>query len=138
MDATVTWKSGMNFDGVAESGFHVNMDTSVDNGGSDQGVRPMELVLIALGGCTSMDVISILAKKRQEVTAFEIRLHGDRAQEHPHVYTDITLEYVVTGHHVDPAAVARAIELSETKYCSVSAMLQKAAKVTTKYTIIEA
>jgi len=85
-----------------------------------------------------MDVIPILAKKRQEVTAFEIRVHGDRAQEHPHVYTDITLEYVVTGHHIDPAAVARAIELSETKYCSVSAMLQKAAKVTTKYTIIEA
>ena len=138
MDATVTWKDGMVFDGVANSGYHVTMDTNKEVGGSDSAVRPMELILIALGGCTAMDVVPILAKKRQEVTAFEIRIHGDRAQEHPHVYTEITLEYVVTGHNIDPAAVARAIELSETKYCSVSAMLQKAAKVNTKYTIIEA
>jgi putative redox protein len=137
MDAKVTWKNGMVFDGVANSGFPVTMDTSVQSGGSGSGVSPMELVLIALGGCTSMDVVPILQKKRQEVHAFEIRVHGDRAQEHPHVYTDITLEYVVTGHNVDPAAVERAIELSETKYCSVSAMLQKSVRVTTKYTIIE-
>lgn len=137
MDATVTWKDGLTFDGVANSGFHINMDTSVDSGGSNSAVRPMELVLIAMGGCTAMDVVPILQKKRQEVHAFEIRLHGNRAAEHPHVYTDITLEYVVTGHNVDPAAVERAIELSETKYCSVSAMLQKSTKVTTKYTIIE-
>lgn len=137
MDAKVTWKNGLTFEGVANSGFPVTMDTSVDNGGSNSAVRPMELVLIALGGCTAMDVVPILQKKRQEVHAFEIRIHGDQAQEHPHVYTDITLEYVVTGHNVDPVAVERAIELSESKYCSVSGMLQKSVRVTTKYTIIE-
>jgi putative redox protein len=137
MDAKVTWAGGMTFDGVADSGFQVKMDTSVESGGSNSGVRPMELVLIALGGCTSMDVVPILKKKRQEVNAFEIRIHGDRAEEHPHVYTHITLEYVVTGHNIDQAAVERAIELSETKYCSVMAMLRKSTELTTRYTIIE-
>jgi putative redox protein len=138
MDAKVTWAGGMTFDGVADSGFQVKMDTSVESGGSNSGVRPMELVLIALGGCTSMDVVPILKKKRQEVNAFEIRIHGDRAEEHPHVYTHITLEYVVTGHNIDQAAVERAIELSETKYCSVNAMLKKTANITTKVTLKEA
>jgi putative redox protein len=138
MDAKVTWKNGMSFTGVANSGFVVPMGTSVEHGGANDGSSPMELVLIALGGCTAFDVISILKKKQQDVTAFEIRVHGDRATEHPMVYTDITLEYVVTGHNVDPMAVDRAIELSEGKYCSVSAMLGKAANITVKSTILEA
>ncbi len=138
MDAKVTWKNGMSFTGVANSGFIVPMGTSVEHGGANDGSSPMELVLIALGGCTAFDVISILKKKQQDVTAFEIRVHGDRASEHPMVYTDITLEYVVTGHNVDPVAVDRAIELSEGKYCSVSAMLGKAANVTVKSTVLEA
>jgi putative redox protein len=138
MDAKVTWKSGMSFTGVSGSGFEVPMGTSVEHGGAGDGASPMELVLVALGGCTAFDVISILRKKQQDVTAFEIKVHGDRATEHPMVYTDITLEYVVTGHNVDPAAVARAVELSEGKYCSVSAMLSKAANITVKITVLEA
>lgn len=138
MDAKVTWKNGLSFNGVANSGFDVPMGTSVEHGGANDGSSPMELVLIALGGCTAFDVISILKKKQQDVTAFEIRVHGDRATEHPMVYTDITLEYVVTGHNVDPVAVDRAIELSEGKYCSVSAMLGKAANITVKSTVLEA
>lgn len=138
MDAKVTWKNGLSFSGVANSGFVVPMGTSVEHGGANDGSSPMELVLIALGGCTAFDVISILKKKQQDVTAFEIRVHGDRASEHPMVYTDITLEYVVTGHNVDPVAVDRAIELSEGKYCSVSAMLGKAANITVKSTVLEA
>jgi putative redox protein len=138
MDAKVTWKNGLSFTGVANSGFVVPMGTSVEHGGANDGSSPMELVLIALGGCTAFDVISILKKKQQDVTAFEIRVHGDRASEHPMVYTDITLEYVVTGHNVDPVAVDRAIELSEGKYCSVSAMLGKAANITVKSTVLEA
>jgi putative redox protein len=98
----------------------------------------MEMILIALGGCTAFDVVSILQKKRQDVTDFEILVHGDRTEEHPKVYTDITLEYVVTGHGLDPEAVDRAVELSETKYCSVSAMLRKAANITIKTTVKEA
>jgi putative redox protein len=138
MDAKVTWKSGMSFTGVSGSGFEVPMGTSVEHGGAGDGASPMELVLVALGGCTAFDVISILKKKQQDVTAFEILVHGDRATEHPMVYTDITLEYVVTGHNVDPTAVARAVELSEGKYCSVSAMLSKAANIKIKTTVLEA
>ena len=85
-----------------------------------------------------MDVISILEKKQQKVTGFEIKLHGDRAETHPKVYTDITVEYIVTGTNLDPEAVNRAVELSETKYCSVNAMLRKTANITTKVTIKEA
>lgn len=138
MDAKITWKKGMSFEGVAASGHVVPMGTSVDHGGADDGVRPMEMILIALGGCTAFDVVSILQKKRQDVTDFEILVHGDRAEEHPKVYTDIVLEYVVTGHNLDPEAVHRAVELSETKYCSVAAMLRKAANITIKTTIKEA
>jgi putative redox protein len=138
MDAKVTWKSGLSFTGVAGSGFEVPIGTAVDHGGAGDGTSPMEMLLVALGGCTGMDVVSILEKKRQSVTNLEILIHGDRAEEHPKVYTAITVEYVVTGHAVDPEAVKRAIELSETKYCSVMATLRNTAKVTTKYTIKEA
>jgi putative redox protein len=138
MDAKITWKNGMSFNGVADSGIVVPIGTSIAHGGAGDGASPMELVLIALGGCTAFDVISILQKKQQDVTNFEILVHGDRATEHPQVYTDITLEYVVTGHSLDPVAVNRAVELSETKYCSVSAMMSKAAKINIKITILEA
>ena len=137
MDAKVTWKKGLSFNGVAGSGFEIPLGTSVEHGGAGDGASPMELLLIGLGGCTGMDVISILEKKRQEVTHFEIKLHGIRAEEHPKVYKEITLEYIVTGHNVDPEAVKRAVELSETKYCSASAMLNKTAEIKTKITVLE-
>ena len=138
MDAKVTWNNGLNFTGKADSGFDVPMDTTVEHGGSGQGTSPMELVLVALGGCTAMDVISILQKKRQDVTGFEIVLHGDRAAEHPKVYTEITMEYIVTGHGVELEALERAVELSEGKYCSVNGMLKQSVKITTKCTVKEA
>jgi putative redox protein len=95
----------------------------------------MDLLLIGLGGCTGMDVISILEKKRQKVTHFEIRLNGTRATEHPKVFTHIVLEYVLGGEALDPVAVERAVELSETKYCSAMGMLSKTAKIERKITI---
>jgi len=137
MDAKVTWQSGLAFNGIADSGFPIPLDTTVDHGGTGSGTSPMEMVLIGLGGCTGMDVISILQKKRQEVSKFEVVLHADRSTEHPKVFTDITIEYVVTGHNIDPEAVARAVELSESKYCSVNGMLKKTAAVHTKYTVRE-
>jgi putative redox protein len=137
MDAKVTWKKDMSFTGVAGSGFDIPIGTSVEHGGAGDGTSPMELLLVALGGCTGMDVVSILEKKRQVVTGFEVRVHGDRVDEHPKVYKAITVEYVVTGHSVDPEAVRRAVELSETKYCSVMATLRHTAEITTKFTIIE-
>jgi putative redox protein len=94
----------------------------------------MELILLGLGGCTGMDVVSILGKQRQSVEGFEINIDADRTDEHPKRYTEIRLEYVIYG-DVDEKAVARAIELSETKYCSVMAMLGESAKIETTYRI---
>jgi putative redox protein len=96
---------------------------------------PMELLLIALGGCTGADVQSILEKKRQRVTRYEIEVRAERRAEHPRIYTGIELIHYLRGHQVDPKAVAHAIELSETKYCSVSAMHAKSASITTRYEI---
>jgi putative redox protein len=138
MDAKVTWKNKMAFEGfAAKSGFSIPLDTSLDDGGDNSGFRPMELLMVGLAGCTAMDVISILKKKKQEVSAFEVRTSGERATEHPRIYTNIEIEYVVTGKNIDAAAVERAVDLSEEKYCSAQAMLAKAAKITHKITIIE-
>ena len=98
---------------------------------------PMELVLIALGGCTGADVVGILEKKRQRVTGYEIEVRGERRAEHPRIYTRIEVVHRIRGRKVDPKAVASAIELSETKYCSVSAMLSAAATIDTRYEITE-
>jgi putative redox protein len=98
---------------------------------------PMELVLLALGGCTGADVVSILAKKRQRVTSYEIEVRAERRDEHPRVYTAIHVLHRVRGRSVDPKAVARAVELSEEKYCSVSAMLRATATITSKIEVIE-
>ncbi len=137
MDAIITLQDEMHFTGLPTSGQVVHLDTKPTETGLRQGASPMELLLIALGGCTALDVISILRKKRQEVTGFEVRVHGDRAEDHPKSFTDITIEYVVRGVNIDPAAVARSIDLSTETYCSVHAMLHQAANITTTYTIIQ-
>ena len=93
---------------------------------------------MALAGCTGMDVISILKKKRQVVTAYEIRISGTRAEKPPRVYVEVTVEHIVTGHHVDPQAVRRAVELSDTTYCSVSKTIEKTAHITTSFQVVEA
>jgi len=137
MDANVVWREGLRFTGSAGEGSATVPLGSRREPGAAGTVSPMELVLVALAGCTGMDVISILEKKRQRVTAFEVRAHGDRAEEHPQVYTAITLEYVVTGTDIDRSAVERAVELSETKYCSTMAMLRKAVPIERRITIME-
>jgi putative redox protein len=138
MDADVVWKSGLNFNGTGRaSGFSVALGSSPPPDISPGGLQPLELLLIGLGGCTGMDVISILEKKRQKVGGFEVRVHGDRAEEHPKVFTRIVVEYVVTGHGLDRAAVERAVELSETKYCPAMAMLRKAVPMETKITLLD-
>ncbi len=136
MDAKVTWKHNLSFTGIGRFGFSFPIGTAAPAGDND-GTSPMELLGISLAGCTAMDVIDILRKKRQDVTGFEVRVHGDAAAEHPHVFTHMLVEYVVTGHHVEQAAVERAVELSVTKYCSVMAMLKKAAEIEHKITILE-
>ncbi len=139
MDAKITWKGRMSFEGQAfTSNFSLPLGTEPEVGGDADGFRPLELFLLGLAGCTGMDVISILQKKRQDVTAFEVKVHADREAEHPRVFKDIVVEYVVTGRGIDPAAVERAVELSETKYCPAQAMLGKAASISHIITLQEA
>jgi putative redox protein len=138
MSATVVWKKGLSFTATGHtSSFTVPLGTDPKSGGDNDGFRPAELVLVALAGCTAMDVISILQKKRQQVTSFEVCADGERAGTDPKRYTAFTVEYVVTGKGIDPAAVERAVELSETKYCSVMATLRFAGPVGRKITIHE-
>jgi putative redox protein len=137
MNATVTWKNRLSFTGSADSGFSLALGTDPEVGGDNDGFRPMELIAIGLAGCTAMDVISIVQKKRQDVTAFETRLTAERAGEHPKVFTHIKVEYIFEGHQIDPKAVERAIELSATKYCPAQAMLEKAVKIEHAYSIKE-
>ena len=129
---------GMQFAAEAGSGHTVMLDAAEHGGGRGAGFVPMEMLLVGLSGCTGMDVISILRKKREQVTGYEVRVRGERAVDHPMVFTDITVEHIVTGHNVSPEAVARAIELSETKYCGAGAMLGKTAKLKHIFQIVEA
>ena len=138
MESSVVWKGKMGFTATSGSGFSLPLDTSVESGGEGEGFRPMELLLLGLAGCTGMDVISILQKKQQQVSGFEVKVSGERASEHPKIFTHIVVEYVVTGSSVSQAAVERAVELSETKYCSAYGMLSKAAQIEHKITVLEA
>jgi putative redox protein len=137
MEAKVIWKNRLSFEGSAETGFVVPLGAHPSTGGDNDGFRPMELIAVGLAGCTGMDVISILQKKRQAVTGFETRVHAEQSGEHPKVFTRIMIEYIVEGHQVDPVAVERAIELSVTRYCPAHAMLVKAVEINTQYTIRE-
>jgi len=136
MDAKVIWKNKMSFEGCADSGFSVPLGTTPEVGGDNDGFQPMELIAIGIAGCTAMDVISILQKKRQEVTSFEVLVHGERATEHPKVFTHLTIEYVIGGNNLLKEAVERAVELSETKYCPAQAMFKKVALMDLKITYL--
>ncbi len=137
MNAIVTWRQGMSFTGKAGTGFQVPLGADPEVGGANDGFRPLELMAVSLAGCTAMDVISILTKKKQEVTAFEVKVHADQAEEFPQVFTHAVITFLVTGRGVDEAALLRAIELSATKYCPVQAMLGKVVPMELVYEIYE-
>lgn len=128
----------MRFDAESGSGNRIVMDVGEQDGGQNAGPSPMELLLVALAGCTGMDVISILRKKRQDVTGYTISVRGVRREEHPQTFAAISVEHVVTGKGISPDAVRRAIELSETKYCSVSATLGLTAAISHTFRVEEA
>jgi putative redox protein len=131
--AIARWVGDARFDTEAGDGHtHITLD-----GDGLAGQSPMDVLLSGLAACTGIDVISTLRKMRQDVTGLRIEVHGNRADEHPKVFTTITLEYVLTGHRLEDAKVRRAIELSETKYCSVGVTLAKAAEITWTYRIEE-
>jgi len=130
----VVWEgAGLAFHASGGSGYQLRFDSPAGSNGTS----PMELVALASAGCTASDVISILQKKQQKVTEFAVNVIGDRAADHPKVFTEIDLEYVVTGQAIDPKAVERAIELSLTKYCSVNKMLENTVKINHRYRIVE-
>jgi putative redox protein len=114
------------------------MDTGAEFDGDSSATRPLELLLLGLGGCTGMDLVPLFKKMRQEVTGLEIDVKAERAEEHPRVYSKIDLEYVVTGRGLDPDKVERAVELSQQKYCSVSAMLRQSCAIAYTVRIVDA
>lgn len=128
--------AGMDFLARAPSGHELVLDTDPGAGGHERGIHPKEMLLVALAGCTAMDVIAILRKKRQVVTDYRVRVVATQREEHPKVYTQIVVEHIVSGAQIDPAAVARAVELSATRYCSVSAMLSKACAIRHEFRIV--
>jgi putative redox protein len=138
MKARVKWVEGMAFIGESDSGHGVVMDGAPDIGGRNLGVRPMEMVLMGLGGCTAIDVMVILGKQRQPVEDCWIELSADRADvKAPKVFTKIHVHYVVKGKDLDPKQVERAVNLSAEKYCSVSAMLKSSVEISHDFEIVD-
>jgi putative redox protein len=133
--AVIKQVQGITFAAKSDSGHWVVMDGPEMFGGSNAGPKPKELLLIALGGCTASDVVSILQKKRAPLEGFEMHLIANERDEHPRVFTDIHIEYVFYGERINPTDVERAIELSRTKYCAVSAMLRPSVDITHSYRI---
>lgn len=137
MKAKIEWKGDASFTGEADSGHEVLMDGPPEYGGRNRGTRPMEMVLIGMGGCTAFDVVNILRKGRQEITDCVAEIDAQRADKAPKVFTRIHVHFVVSGKGLDPEKVGRAIELSSKKYCSATAMLSKTADITHDFEVIE-
>ena len=139
MQATVKWVDGAMFLGESGSGHSVVMDGPPDHGGRNMGVRPMEMILLGLGGCASFDVMSILQKSRQKVSDCRAELSAERADAVPSVFTKIHLKFIVSGTNLKEAQVKRAVELSAEKYCSASIMLEAAGvELSHSYEVVEA
>ena len=138
MKTRVQWVENALFLAETGSGHTVTMDGAPEAGGRNLAARPMEMVLVGLGGCTAFDVVSILRKGRHAVTGCDIDIEAERSDSVPKVFTQIKLHYHITGHNLKPAAVERAVKLSAEKYCSVSMMLEKSAKLAHDFTITDA
>ncbi len=135
--AKLTYTNGLQFVGQAESGHAIVLDSDSGVGGQNSGLRPMELLAIGLGGCSGMDVASILKKKKEKLSGLEINVEGKKAEDHPQKYTDMHIEFIVKGRNLSEEAVKKAIQLSMDKYCSVKATLEGTAAISFNYKIIE-
>ena len=135
--AFVKQLQGITFAGKTNSNNWVMMDGPENFGGSDAAIRPKELLLLSLGGCTGSDVASILKKKRVKINGFEMNITAEMTEEHPKVYSKMNIEYVFYGENIKEKDVERAIELSQTKYCGVTAMFEKAMEITHSFKILE-
>ncbi|MDC0430100.1 OsmC family protein [Candidatus Thioglobus sp.] len=137
MNTTVKWIDGMMMVGESASGHAIVMDGPEDLGGKNLGIRPMEMLLLGMGGCTTIDVVSTLKKMREEVRDCRVEILAARADEHPKVFTKIHLNFIINGSNLDEKKVEKAISLSADKYCSASIMLGKMAHITHDFTINE-
>lgn len=135
MKATINWQDKLQFTGRADSGHEITIDGPPDLGGENAGMRPMEMVLLGVGGCSAMDVMHILKKARQAVSGCTIELDGTRAETPPKVFTDIHLKFIISGNDLSDKQVARAVALSAEKYCSASIMLQASVNITHSHEI---
>jgi len=133
MKMNIKWKGNMAFEGTGDSGRSLLMDAGLNAGGEDLGPRPMETLLSALGGCTGMDVVSILKKMRADIESFNMDITAERAEEHPKRYTKIHINYILSGTNLEQKKVKKAINLTQEKYCSVSKSLN--ADITYSYEI---
>ena len=135
--AKISWVEGALFVAESGSGHTFTMDGAPDVGGRNLGARPMEVMLMGMGGCTAIDVVSMLKKQRQDIEGVEVSLSAERAGEHPMVYTEVKLVYTVRGRKLNRALVERAVSLSDEKYCSATAMFKKTAKITHEVVLVE-
>ena len=137
MNLSVNWVDGMLMVGKSHSGHSITMDGPVEIGGENLGVRPMEMLLLGVAGCTMIDVVTTLKKMRQDLSHCETKINAERANEHPKVFTDIHIHFIVKGKDLDSKKVDKAIKLSAEKYCSASIMLGKTAKITHDFEVNE-
>ena len=137
MKCRIKWLDHMSFVGESDSGHSIVMDGAPEAGGRNLGVRPMEMLLLGLGGCTVFDVVSILHKSRQQISDCEVEIEAERADEIPKIFTHIHIHFIVSGRGLDEKKVSKAVSLSADKYCSASRMLEKAASITHDFEIVE-
>ncbi|MDG4812128.1 OsmC family protein [Hydrogenovibrio sp. 3SP14C1] len=137
MATIIKWQGGMAFEGTTESGHSVLMDAAPEVGGENKGARPMEMVLLGLGGCTSIDVIMMLQKSKQAVEDCQVEISAERSDSIPKVFTKIHVHFKVVGQGLNPKKVERAVNLSAEKYCSVSKMLEQSVEMSHDFEIIE-
>ena len=137
MNISVKWVDGLLMVGKSDSGHTITMDGPPESGGENLGVRPMEMLLLGVAGCTMIDVVTTLKKMRQDLSHCETKISAERANEHPKVFTDIHIKFIVKGKDLDSKKVDKAITLSAEKYCSASIMLGKTAKITHDFEVLE-
>ncbi|MFZ5782172.1 MAG: OsmC family protein [Pseudomonadota bacterium] len=135
--AKVSWVDGALFVAETGSGHTVTMDGAADIGGRNLAARPMEMVLLGMGGCTAIDVVSMLKKQRQDIEGMELSLVAERAGDHPKVFTSVKLVYTVRGRKLNRALIERAVSLSDEKYCSATAMVRKSAEISSEIVLVE-
>lgn len=136
MDVSARLAGGMRFEVETGSGSTIHLDMASGEGGEGAGAQPMEMLLVGLAGCAGMSNLLILRNRKQDVRDYEIRVHGTRAGSHPQVFTEITVEHVITGRGIKPEVVERAILLTEQKFCGASVMLEKTARINHTYQIV--